>query len=150
MKERQPQHPFRERKDGDDENYVTHRELSSDVVRKLNVHAGKFVEIWFRREDWIYQGPDEEDHSVGESHIYGTLLEAGSDGLAVEIIAGEIRYDDSSGGAIPAGKERYPYYRHQFALRRHAEVAEIERLDVEGKTFQWGQTSGAEQKELLA
>lgn len=151
MKERQPQLLFHDRTDGDNDNFVTHRELAPDAVSRLNAHAGKFVEIWFRKEDWIYQGPDEEeDHGVSERHVYGTLLEAGPESLLVEVTAGEMKYDSFSRAVIPAGKERYPYYRHQFALRRHAEISELERLDIEGETFRLGKTSGAEQDKLLA
>lgn len=151
MKEGQPQHLSREIKVGDDNNYVIHRELAPGAATRLNTHTGKFVEIWFRKEDWIYQGPDEEeDHGVSESHVYGTLLEASPESLLVEVTAGEIKYDDSSRRAIPADRERYPYYREQFALRRHAEISEVQRLDIEGENFRLGKISGAEQDKLLA
>lgn len=152
MKELQPRGPFLERKTGTDQCYDAHYELAPDLVGELNNHAGKFVEAWVRQEHWIYQGPDNEDHSVTKSHIYGTLLEAKPDSLAVEITAGEKKYDVDAWGtsAIPAGKENYPYRRKEFCLRHSTDILEIERLDIEGQTFQWGKTSSAEQKELSA
>lgn len=152
MKELQPRGPFLERKMGTNESYVTHYELAPEVLRELNTHAGKFVEVWVKRQHWIYQGPDdEEDYVATESHAYGTLLEAKPDGLIMEVIAGETKYGNSSAAvAIPTGKEQYPYYRHQFALKRHAEISEIERLNIGDQAFQWGEPSGAEQKELSA
>jgi len=143
-KETQPL-PYEEIKKGSPENYISYGQLTPDAFRQIKGQLGKPINVTFVNESWIYQGPDEEDHSISETHVSGTLIKVDEGTIEVEInseveiISGETTYD--SGAVIkPRGTHKehkeFPFYQEQFILRKYAEILRISIFTVEDQTFQ--------------
>lgn len=127
---------FVEHKQGNEADFVTHREISPESLDILRANIGQDAVVRATRESWLYVSPlAEEDHAVSKTHAFGTLIEVGERGIVLDVKAGEERFDDKSGSVL-TGRVELPYRRHQFQLRRYAEVSEISHLTVGDVTFQ--------------
>lgn len=141
---------FTEEMKGTEEDFVALRKLDPNTLLELDNHSGRDVAVIIRRETWLYRGPyAEEDHDFIETHVFGTLLVVGEQGITCDIKAGEVNYGQTI-ASVSRGKMEYPFRRHQFQLRRFAEIVEIDRIEAEGQTFQFGQAQIIRPKELSA
>ncbi len=137
-KETQPL-PFEEIKQGSPKSYISYRKLTPDAFRQIKGQLGKPINVTFVKESWIYEGPDEEDHSARETHVSGTLIKVDERTIEVEINSGETTYDDSGAVIVPRGTHKeFPFYQEQFTLRKYAEISQISWFTVEDQTFQLG------------
>ena len=135
LKETQPL-PYEEIKQGSPENYISYRKLTPDAFRQIKGQLGKPINVTFVNESWIYQGPDEEDHSTRETHISGTLIKVDERTIEVEINSGEIMYGDSPRAVIEPGTHKeFPFYQEKYILRKFAEILQISWFTVEDQTF---------------
>lgn len=141
---------FVEHKQGNEEDFVIHREISPESLDILRASIGKDAVVRSTRESWLYVSPlAEEDHAVSETHAFGTLIEVGERGIVLDVKVGEEQFDDKSGSAL-TGRVELPYRRHQYQLRRYAEVLEIAELAVGNLTFQLGRLGSEEKLKALA
>lgn len=140
-KETQPL-PFEEIKQGSPESYISYRKLTPDAFLQIKGQLGKPINVTFVKESWLYQGPDEEDHSIRGTHVNGTLIKVDERTIEVEVNSGETTYvettyDDSGAYIEPKGTHKeFPFYQEQFTLRKYAEISRISIFTVEDQTFQ--------------
>lgn len=122
-------------KEGTPESYTAFCELTPDALGQLKTMLGKPIELTATEERWIYQGPDEEDHSTVETRVRGTLEGVDKQTITVKIVEGESKPDYGRTTRLDGMQVKFPFYQEQFRLQRSAEISQVFSLTIDGKTY---------------